>query len=160
MMLVSTKPLEDQPVGSEESFSFRRDEVDGMGWGLLAEGRLIKLRKGFLVDLRASWQAATQCDRCLRTFSLPLAAELEDSVANPDAAPETELRLDGTDLDVEPLVREAGVLAWPPKVLCREDCKGLCPSCGKDLNEGLCGCGGAPLASPFNTLKNLHLEDD
>ena len=44
------------------------------------------------------------------------------------------------ELDLRPSVREQWLLAVPSFVLCREDCKGLCPHCGADLNLGPCGC--------------------
>ena len=46
----------------------------------------------------------------------------------------------GRVLDIMPQVEESIFSLLPTKVLCREDCKGLCPSCGKDLNEGECDC--------------------
>lgn len=46
---------------------------------------------------------------------------------------------DGKTIDLDPIVREQVLLALPVTVLCREDCKGLCPTCGQDLNEKDCG---------------------
>jgi len=46
----------------------------------------------------------------------------------------------GDHIDLEPMAREAVVLGLPLAPLCRPDCKGLCPSCGADLNQGPCGC--------------------
>jgi uncharacterized protein len=43
-------------------------------------------------------------------------------------------------VDVTPAVREELVLAAPTFLLCRDDCRGICPRCGKDLNAGPCGC--------------------
>lgn len=48
---------------------------------------------------------------------------------------------DGKTIDLDPVVREQVLLALPVSVLCREDCKGLCPTCGQDLNEKDCGHG-------------------
>jgi len=45
-----------------------------------------------------------------------------------------------TQLDLRPVVREQWLLNVPGFAVCREDCKGICPSCGKDLNEGPCNC--------------------
>ena len=45
-----------------------------------------------------------------------------------------------TQLDLRPVVREQWLLNVPAYALCREDCKGICPTCGKDLNAGPCGC--------------------
>ena len=48
--------------------------------------------------------------------------------------------LTGMDLDVDQLVYLEVLMSWPLKVLCREDCKGICSQCGKNLNDGPCGC--------------------
>jgi uncharacterized protein len=48
---------------------------------------------------------------------------------------------DGKTIDLDPVVREQVLLALPVSVLCREDCRGLCPTCGEDLNEKDCGHG-------------------
>jgi len=50
------------------------------------------------------------------------------------------LASDATGIDLRPAVREELLLAVPQWVVCRDDCRGLCPRCGKDLNAGPCGC--------------------
>ena len=52
--------------------------------------------------------------------------------------------LTGMDLDVDRLVYLEVLMSWPLKVLCKEDCKGICSRCGKNLNEGPCGCAEKP----------------
>jgi DUF177 domain-containing protein len=47
---------------------------------------------------------------------------------------------DGRTIDLDPIVKEQVLLALPVSVLCRDECKGLCPQCGQDLNEAECGC--------------------
>ncbi len=66
---------------------------------------------------------------------------------------------DPTHYNVSDLIHEVLALAEPNQPSCREGCKGLCPTCGKDLNEGLCGCAdGQNLKnSPFSILKKLKL---
>ena len=64
-----------------------------------------------------------------------LAEELEDEESD-----EIVLLEDG-QADLDKLFTTACILALDGKHLCKEDCKGLCPTCGKDLNEGPCGCG-------------------
>ena len=56
---------------------------------------------------------------------------------DPDVYP---LDPDARELDLRPAIREQWLLAQPRYVLCREDCKGLCPRCGTDLNDGPCDC--------------------
>lgn len=48
--------------------------------------------------------------------------------------------LTGMDLDVDQLVYLEVLMSWPLRVLCKEDCKGICSQCGKNLNYGPCGC--------------------
>ena len=83
-----------------------------------------------------------QCDRCGKIFPLEkeisdfcvLAEEVQDE--NQD---EIVLIQDG-QADIETLARDAFILSMDTKILCRPDCKGLCPKCGADLNLGSCGC--------------------
>jgi uncharacterized protein len=63
---------------------------------------------------------------------------------------------EGEAIDLEPLVREQVILAVPYAPLCREDCKGLCPQCGVDLNTGSCRCE-KPIDPRFEALKGLKL---
>ncbi|HEY6090436.1 MAG TPA: DUF177 domain-containing protein [Gemmatimonadales bacterium] len=103
---------------------------------------------------------AGECRRCLVPVATPLSLEIgalfsQDPEAqdDPDAYP---VAPDATEVDVTPAIREELFLAAPRYVLCREDCKGLCPQCGKDLNAGPCGC--APRADarwqPLMALKD------
>jgi len=64
----------------------------------------------------------------------------------------------GKQIDLTPAMREQILLSIPPSPLCSEDCKGLCPSCGKDLNEGACGCDRTVVDPRWQALKGLQLE--
>jgi len=83
------------------------------------------------------------CDRCGITYprtkhmelAVPLAADLEDD-DNPDVYP-----VEGDGVDVNEILETVFILNMEAKSLCSEDCKGLCPDCGKNLNEGPCNCG-------------------
>jgi len=66
-------------------------------------------------------------------------AEAEEGVELGDADLDL-LPYDGESVDLEPILREQLVLAVPYAPLCREDCKGLCPQCGTNLNQGTCAC--------------------
>jgi len=87
---------------------------------------------------------AGECRRCLTPVETPLQLEIgalftqdPDAQDDPDSYP---IASDATEIDVTPAVREELVLAAPRFVECREDCKGICPQCGKDLNAGPCNC--------------------
>jgi uncharacterized protein len=64
----------------------------------------------------------------------------------------------GDDLDLSSAVREQVVLETPAFALCREDCQGICPSCGKDLNQGPCQCAPEAAAGPWDALKNVKFD--
>jgi len=84
-----------------------------------------------LVTGRLRTEATMHCGRCLRAFRQAVA------VAEFVCLQE----LTGEDfVDLTPQMREDIILELPQRVLCQSDCKGLCPVCGKDLNEGACGC--------------------
>jgi uncharacterized protein len=51
---------------------------------------------------------------------------------------------EGDEVDLTPLVYEQAILALPTRPLCRDTCRGLCPRCGANLNQGACGCAAAP----------------
>lgn len=86
------------------------------------------------------------CSRCLRDVSVPMDIDFErelafDRIRSGDVEDLDEYNyIDGNLLDVDRFVRNELIVHLPMRVLCREDCRGLCPVCGKDLNEGDCGC--------------------
>ncbi|HEX9704926.1 MAG TPA: DUF177 domain-containing protein [Gemmatimonadales bacterium] len=87
---------------------------------------------------------AAECRRCLAPVTVPLAVEIGALFSQePGAADDPEtypVERDAGTIDVRGAVREELILALPKYVVCREDCRGLCPRCGKDLNAGPCGC--------------------
>lgn len=82
------------------------------------------------------------CDRCLTEFErpteVPMKHILVTSLNNEDS--DEFILLENYQLKLDELVAEDLILSLPSKHLCRKDCRGLCPTCGKNLNEGLCGC--------------------
>jgi uncharacterized protein len=73
-----------------------------------------------------------QCSRCLGEFETDLRKVVTLNFSTEDL---------GKVLDLDPEIREEIMLDYPLKPLCKEDCKGLCARCGKNLNEGGCSCG-------------------
>ncbi len=94
------------------------------------------------------------------TFMPPGEMPTEDADAEEGAEVAAEdldvFPFDGESVDLEPLLREQFVLAVPFAPLCREDCKGLCPQCGIDLNTGTCACE-KPIDPRLAALKGLKL---
>jgi len=100
-------------------------------------------------------------DEKLRVTFMPPGEMPDEADAEPDAEG-AEVReedldtfaFDGERIDLEPVFREQFVLAVPFAPLCREDCKGLCPQCGTDLNTGTCACE-KPVDPRLAALKGL-----
>jgi uncharacterized protein len=89
-----------------------------------------------------------ECHRCLKHYT--------HRVASTDYIWEQPVRLSGDEIiDLTEGIREDIMLRLPLKNLCSEDCKGLCPMCGKDLNEGPCGCEPVRPPSAFDDLDTL-----
>ena len=126
-------------------------------------GRHIVVRGSFRTSLEL------ECARCLRPYrtdlSLPIDEALQIAGHLPDMpAEEEEEELQEEEkeplfeddiLDLTELLRQSVMVAVPIKPLCSEECKGLCPRCGKNLDEGPCGCPPDEDATPFLALASL-----
>lgn len=95
--------------------------------------------------------ATAPCSRCLKDVRMHVDREIEVSyVRRPEEPVDEEAELDEGDLDTDyysgdsidlrAVLTEQILLDLPMKILCSDDCKGLCPQCGADLNEGGCDC--------------------
>lgn len=101
-----------------------------------------------------------ECSRCTCEFDMDIDGDIDAYFITPahaDEVPEEQdsaLVVDGK-IDLEPFVVTALAVAIPLAPLHDEECKGICPDCGADLNEGECDCAPAAKESPFGTLGGL-----
>ena len=106
------------------------------------------------------------CDRCLKEVKVADKTEFEYLIQKPGTSDDSESDYDyfvnGYELDTDALINNELIMSLPMKVLCSETCKGLCPVCGKDLNEGECGCDTfvpdprmAAISDIFNAIKEV-----
>ena len=101
------------------------------------------------------------CDRCLEEFEREVSsgfgivyvAENRAEVGEDDDM--RVLSPDTNYIDLDEDVRQYAILALPQKTLCTEDCAGLCPSCGTNLNRAKCECGNEAVDSPLSELKKF-----
>ena len=84
------------------------------------------------------------CDRCAADFTrdveIPVDVVLVEELSNEDSEDEWVFPLEADTADLEDIVRTVFVLNLGSKLLCSEECKGICCRCGKNLNDGPCGC--------------------
>ena len=111
-------------------------------------------------------RARVECDRCLKPVELPVNADFTleyisgSEYESSEVAELTEAELsvsvfDGKGIDVDEIVKEQILLAVPTRMLCREECKGICPQCGTDLNTGDCDCVTNDIDPRWAALKSL-----
>jgi uncharacterized protein len=130
------------------------------------------LSKNLDLILAKGWVAGKMslpCARCLKSFERPYKSFFEIHYRKkPEAmAEETDLEFsadevetvyfDGETLDIGEQVRQTILLSVPMRVLCREDCRGLCGGCGVDLNVETCRCGEPPSDSRWEALKKVKI---
>ena len=146
------------PDGLVFKHQYKAGELDARGYDFeleeapFVEGRAI--RAGQDVRLRGEIKAriSAPCDRCLNEVKIPVEIpyDLFYAPSDPGAGHTGENELHDRDLDfavfendqidLDEMVLEQLELSLPSRVLCREDCRGLCPQCGADLNVEQCDC--------------------
>ena len=105
----------------------------------------IKNSAGYMeLRLTAEIEYQTDCARCLKEIDGVLPLEFCRGVADEETLVSEDnddyILLEDGQLDIDRPLTEQILLEFPPKFLCKEDCKGLCPKCGIDLNESECSC--------------------
>ncbi len=97
------------------------------------------------IEGKADFVFSAGCDRCLKPVEEKCEICFTREVWAPDVAAESSVYeeqpfMEGFQLNVEDLLISEIVTSWPMKILCKPDCKGICPKCGRDLNTGMCEC--------------------
>ena len=122
------------------------------------DGQLESILKGIVAsgEVRSSWIGS--CRRCAGPVGGELEVHVRERFREGAGDDDEAYPLEGDLLDLGPMVRDAVVLELPLAPLCRQDCRGLCPECGSDLNAGDCGCEG-PRDPRWATLDLLREPD-
>lgn len=169
-MLINVSTLLQEPVGHARRYAVEREPVAvpeaEFAQEISGSLRLIRSERGVLVT--ASLDLApvqVQCGRCLELFETPIAIAFDEEYVL-DHDPFTgravevepdEFRIDARrHLDLSEAVRQYEESALPIRPLCRADCRGLCPRCGRNLNTGSCGCAAAANDDRWSALARLQ----
>lgn len=150
MMLLNLAPIIHEP-GGIVPFSFSMDFSQMELGGIYPASEpvsvcgQVKNEAGVLL-LTATLKTTLHCvcDRCatefLRDYSQEVSALLVQELAHQENEDDWTFLLQGNDADLDDIMNTAFVLNMDSKMLCSPDCKGLCGTCGKNLNEGKCDC--------------------
>lgn len=103
------------------------------------------------------------CDRCLMIvpteFRLDFTKNVELGTSREDEEQAEDLDetnyIDGYTLDIDKLICEEILIGWPTKILCSEDCKGICNVCGQNLNQGTCNCEDTGLDPRMSVIRDV-----
>lgn len=168
-MLINVATLAQEPIGSARRYRADHERVsvpeEDFEQEITGDIRLIRSERGILVSASLDLAPVEQeCARCLQAFPCPLHVEFdEEYVIARDATTgeripvtEDDFVVDRTwHLDLSEAVRQYGQSALPIQALCRPDCRGLCPSCGQNLNDATCGCDAAAVNHRWSALASL-----
>ena len=142
---------EQKIVAKEVAYEPDTVTVGGVSYDILSKEPVVLTLKNIgkgkvLVSAETTFEFELNCDRCLKPVKHTMEIDTQQEVISPDYlgeinedAEQTDF-MEGYQLKVDDLIYSDIVLNWPMKILCREDCKGICRICGKDLNTGECGC--------------------
>jgi uncharacterized protein len=155
-MIFNVAQLMKAPVGTSLVYDFQEDNVQfdddiKVIGPLNGYVRMRRTNQGLLVDGWVELTLELTCNRCLKEFELPMHVNFEeqfyptvDVVSGLPLASFDEDEIFPIDahhqVDLTEAIRQNLLLALPMVAICQEDCKGLCPQCGHDLNLGPCEC--------------------
>lgn len=133
------KPSLEKTEVELDTTSYKVVDADGI------ELTIKNIGQGHLtVSLNGKVKLLMQCNRCLEDVEQYVDLDFLAEVIEPDGFneidEEQELFMDGYELDAEALIHNELIMGLPMKVLCKDDCKGLCPVCGSNRNKGECDC--------------------
>lgn len=159
-MLIDVKYLADK----KENFNFSDNFVflrDNYMIPVSAEVTGIVYRQGtdYIVDGKVKTVLNLNCDLCLSAFETKLDFDLNEVFSETPDSDEEIWELSDKTIDLKPAVIANIILNMPMQVLCSDDCKGLCPRCGHNLNDGDCGCDRGYVNPQFEKLLNLFNDD-
>lgn len=125
------------------------------------EATLEKTNRQLFVRVELKTGGTFQCDRCLEDFEKDVSTSYsvmyvtEEGGAVGEEAEVQVIPPEANMIDLGEDVRQYAILALPPKLLCRDDCAGLCPSCGANLNKDSCQCQKEEVDSRWSGLQKL-----
>ena len=135
--------------GTAEKLFGEDFSADGFEGDVKIFGEVEDAEGCFVVRGRMECKKSFTCDRCLTRAATNQAHEFEEEFDKSLAIDEV--------LDVTELLRDVLLAGQPMKNLCKADCKGLCPSCGANLNDGECGCDKFIVDPRLAALKGLKI---
>ena len=118
-------------------------------------------QRELMITGEASMVLEIPCDRCLEPVKVPFELQFTKNVdlqeTDDEQVDELDEKnyIDGYNLDVDKLLYNEILIGWPMKILCSEDCKGICNTCGQNLNKGTCNCEDTSLDPRMSVIRDV-----
>ncbi len=152
MVRVNVSQLLQEPIGATREYEVDA-EIDIAGGPSPARGQVTLTRtdRGILVRDRIEIEIGLTCSRCLAESRLPISLNIAEeyfptrdiqsgaALPAPDVPGSFTIDEDHV-IDLTEAIRQYAEIKIPMKPLCRDNCAGICPSCGRNLNDGACDC--------------------
>ncbi len=146
-----------------ESRDFKFEAYNGFDAPIVAvnmSGTVTKLKNSYSVVGKIDVKLDMVCDSCLKNFDKRLEIPFNEIFSNDNNNSDVEYwSIENKTLDLAPAVRAVILTEMPMRSLCSQDCKGLCPKCGHDLNDGDCGCERTEFNPIFEGLEALFKDE-
>jgi len=147
---------------SPEEYGYGEYRLEG---SVTCEGSVTNSGNGsYALSASYSSVAVLICSRCGQDFSIPVSGEMEAMFsADPSESEDGECsvyRFENDCIDLGEAVAGEIFFSLPMQPLCREDCRGLCPVCGADLNKKSCSCQSDRIDPRWEKLKNFMIDID
>lgn len=164
----------EEPAGSFPMLTDLADDSNGEFLSpVKIDFNLYRVNDMFRGDGSVETSLHLQCSRCLENFVFSIHSEFAlNFTSEPDAEAESgshaeyEINAEqvglvliyNDEIDLIKVIQEQIIMALPIRPLCREDCRGLCPQCGADLNKGSCRCEKVVVSPKFQSLANFDVK--
>ena len=153
MVQINVSQLLKSPLGTTRDYEINeRVEIGDESPAVRGQVTLLRTDRGILVTGEMETDMELTCSRCLDEYRKHLRLEIEEEffptidiltgarISAPEDEPDAFTIDENNILDLSEAIRQYALLAVPIKPLCSQDCKGLCPTCGKNLNTETCAC--------------------
>ena len=157
-------------TGESMEVSFSENVENTMGYPdvvcfsepVVIKGVLTNTKKGILFEADGNTEAVYLCSRCLERVKVPIQFNINE-MFYPAGSVENEKEAEtfcDDEMDLTDVIQRSILENLPMKVVCKEECKGLCPKCGKNLNEGDCDCNDTEFDPRLESLRTLFNVDE
>ena len=152
---------ETEPMNIDYSFSMNDTEIDGgfpFRTPVSVKGVLKPFAGSAVLDASVEYDLTKNCDRCeeetTKHYCFDVSHTIVAELSN-EEDDDSYIQVEHETLDLDELIYSDIILELPVKFLCRDDCRGLCPTCGANLNLGPCECSKTQIDPRMEILRKL-----